>query len=84
MSDKVGKGRCNAATGKKSGAWTKPESRVKGETHGMAKMTDEKVRQMREMRAIHGTYYKDLAREFGVHLTVAYDIVRRRIWNHVQ
>lgn len=54
----------------------------KGETHGNAKLTDAKVREMREAHE-DGATIADLARQFDVSRSTAADCVRRRSWRHV-
>mgnify|MGYP006340060977 FL=1 len=56
----------------------------KGESHHRAKLTEEKVRSIRTEYARHKVIGIDLAFKYKVSTTVIYDIVKRRIWRHVQ
>lgn len=60
----------------------KPELLPRGERHGRAKLTKERVREIRARReagesAIH------LGKEYGLHWRTVYRIERREIWAHV-
>lgn len=55
---------------------------AKGENNASAKLTEEKVRQIRSRKA-SGERTVALAAEFGISLTTAKDIIRRRIWKDV-
>lgn len=62
--------------------WHKKRGRPKsnsGEAHGMSKLTDDIVREIRASPA-RGV---DLARRFGVAPTTITDIRKRRIWKHL-
>lgn len=48
-----------------------------------AKLTDDKVRAMRQRYQTDGITYKELAAEFGVHKGVVGMIIRREKWKHV-
>lgn len=57
---------------------------LRGEAHGLVhggKLTDAKVREMRELRE-RGMTQEDLARRFGVSRGLVGHIVRREIWTH--
>ena len=54
-----------------------------GEGNPRAKLTDEKVRELRERRA-EGATYQQLAFEFGISDVSACAAVNRKTWTHVQ
>ncbi len=56
--------------------------RPRGEQHSKAKMTEEGVREMRRLHR-KGFGYRRLARAFGVSMSTAQQIIRRRTWAHV-
>lgn len=53
-----------------------------GERHGMSKLTDEKVRNIRK-RLAAGESRKAIAEDLGVHKTLIGLVDRGRIWRHV-
>lgn len=55
-----------------------------GERNGRAKLTEQDVRQIRELSAVQRVSYTKLARQFGVDKTSISDIIRRRSWSHVE
>ena len=58
-------------------------ARAHGEQNGLAKLTDEKVRQMRKEYAKGNTSYRKLAKEYGVSHPSAMDAIKRITWKHV-
>lgn len=76
--DKWAKGRAYA------GFRVHREKMVRGEQHGQAKLTAGAVREMRRRYADGDVTQKALAAAFGVHPGTVYDIVRGRIWRHVE
>lgn len=52
---------------------------VQGSKHGMAKLTEEKVREIRES----SESAKEIAQRMGVARTTIYDVRNGKIWNHV-
>lgn len=68
--DMVEKGRVARDTGRR------------GELHGMSKVTDEGVREMREL-ARDGLSYAELGRRYGISDVQVSRIVRRMCWNHL-
>jgi hypothetical protein len=60
--------RGRTAKGKRNGMHTKPESRRprRGEKNGMAKLTEVKVEEIRQLLATGGMKQRDIAAQFGV------------------
>lgn len=56
---------------------------VSGERNGMAKLTEDDVREMRRLHLEQGLSGYRLAKKFGVHKQHAYDILARRYWAHI-
>ncbi len=54
---------------------TKPIARRSGENHPKAKLSDDDVRLMRELRQKHGLPYSAIAEKFECSLWMARDIV---------
>ena len=52
---------------------------AKGEKHGMAKLTNEQVLEIRASEKSQ----KELAEEYGVHNRTISDIIRRKFWKHL-
>ncbi len=61
----------------------KKERVARGETHGMSKLTDKKVCEIRMKYATGEWSYSQLANEYGVGSAVVCKIVRLTIWKHV-
>jgi hypothetical protein len=80
MHDRDAKGR--VASGARNGSYTKPERRPHGEQHGMALVTEEQVREIRQRHA-NGESQTSLARVFGMTQPNVSAIVLRKIWRHV-
>jgi len=55
----------------------------KGVLHGGAKLTDDKVREIRRLYATGNFTQQELALKFGVAQSVISDIVKRKKWKHV-
>ena len=62
---------------------THPERVAHGDTHGNAKLTAEKVREIRR-RCAAGEIGKDVGRLFGVTQAAISAVVTRRTWGHVR
>jgi hypothetical protein len=58
------------------------ERDARGEGHGMAKLTDDDVRAIREARRV-GDTYKVIAERFGISQGNVVFIVKRQTWKHV-
>jgi len=54
-----------------------------GEAHHYAKLTDDKVRRIRRLRAVYGYTIKELAELFEVGKTTIRDVLARHTWKHV-
>ena len=54
-----------------------------GETNGQAKLTNEKVKLIRELNATGDYTKQQLSDQFGVAQSVIYDVIARRRWKHV-
>ncbi len=62
---------------------TKPERMPRGDVHGMAKLTDAIVIDIRARHAAGGITLKCLGEQFGVSLQMIHLIVRRKNWKHL-
>lgn len=76
------------AVGDRHGSKTQPEkwahrNVVRGEGVGGSKLTADKVREIRR-RFANGERQADLAREFGVGSATMFNIVRRKLWKHIE
>lgn len=62
----------------------------RGETHGNAKLTDDDIREIRRLSALHEGYhsyensYRDIAQKFGITFGLVGHIVRRKAWKHIE
>lgn len=56
---------------------------VPGERHGMSKMTDATVIELRRMYALREASQSELARRFGIKQSTVWAIIHRRTWHHV-
>jgi hypothetical protein len=57
-------------------------TRVRGDQHPSAKLTDQDVRSIRTM--IRNASYSKVASAFGISITLVFKIVHREAWKHVQ
>jgi hypothetical protein len=71
------------AFGLRHGTATHPESRPKGSRHGMSKMTEDEVREMRQRRA-EGWPIASLAAVYSMTEGNVSAIVNRKTWQHVE
>jgi hypothetical protein len=62
--------------------WSKsmPERRARGVGHGLAKLTDDDVRKIRQ----DGRYQREIAKDFGVSQRAVWSIKAGKTWRHVQ
>lgn len=82
LGDMVRKGR--AATGDRNGSRLYPEKTPKGTQKPEAKLSDEKVREIRRIRRTTGESYPLIATRFGVHPGTIRQIFTGKTWKHVQ
>lgn len=73
----------NPALGDKNGAHTHPERRPLGSANGAAKLTEDMVRQVRELYATGGVTMKSLAARFGVERTTLASAIHHKTWRHI-
>ncbi len=66
----------------RKGRLFKPEK--SGERNGVARLTDEKVRQLRAIRARDGLTMEELGKLFGVHPATACSAINGKTWSHVK
>lgn len=71
------------AHGDKNGSRTKPDCLKRGEGHGMAKLTEESVRAIREQYSAGETTLTRLATQYGVGKSMVGYIVNGHYWRHV-
>lgn len=60
-----------------------PRGSLPGEGCPTAKLTDEKVIAIRNLRRTSGIGYKKIGRMFGVAWCTIYDVVQRKTWKHL-
>ena len=73
----------NRASGDRNGSRTHPERLPVGSRNGSAKLTEDKVKEIRLLFANRTQTQRELARRYGVHeVTISY-IVRNVTWKHV-
>ena len=77
------KGRSNKPTGKSHFSQTNPEKNARGEQFKTAKLTTEKVLQIRERFAAGGVLQRELGEQHGVSQVLIGLIVRRKAWKHI-
>lgn len=82
MRDMYAKGR--GPTGQRSGRHTHPERTARGERQGSAKLTEAKVREIRQRFAAGGISQTALAAEYGVDRSTVGWIIRGKHWRHVK
>jgi transposase-like protein len=61
----------------------RPRERARGSAHGNARLTEEAVREIRQMYATGRHTQCELARRFGVSSGTVSNVVNRRFWAHV-
>lgn len=83
IADRCAKGRSRAGRGATHGTHTHPERRARGEHHGIAKLTDQAVREIRLRYAQGKISQKRLAEQYGVAQMAVCKIVRDEAWTHV-
>jgi len=55
----------------------------RGSKHGMSKLTEDQVLEIRRLYKTGDYYQKDLAKMFGIAQSLICFIVNRKIWNHI-
>ena len=80
IADMVAKDR--QAKGDRCASRKYPERVARGERGGMAKMTADQVKEMRQLRAT-GVIYRELAHKFGLCIATTSEICTRKTWAHV-
>ena len=77
--------KCRTARGFTSGAITHPEKmyHARGEKHPVAKLTDDKVAEIRMLFAVGNITKAELARRFHVGEYCIFAVVTRATWRHV-
>lgn len=83
MRDKKAKGRHNPAVGGRHSSRTRPERMPRGESHGVAKLKDSEVLEMRSMYSNGGVTLKTLAAKFNICIATASLVIRRVRWTHL-
>jgi hypothetical protein len=68
--------------GKSNPAYTHPESRPKGETHGRARLTTQDVKEIRRLYG-QGVGRQEIAKRYNIAAVYVNSIVARRAWKHV-
>lgn len=81
--DKISKGRARYDCGDNHHARLRPERMARGERCSNAKLTAEKVIEIRTIYAAGGTTLKKLGAQFDVHLSLISLVVQRKIWKHI-
>lgn len=83
MDDMLRKGRHVASRGKQNGAHTKPERVRRGKEHGMARLTEDDVRDIRR-RINRGETERSVGVVYGICGSHAGKIGRRKVWKCVE
>jgi hypothetical protein len=82
--DMVNRGRTrydkNRATGIRNGKYTHPEKTPRGEKHGMAKLTQMQVDEIRNKYKYRIYPQSKLAKEYHVSEDLIYKIINRKLW----
>lgn len=76
------KARGRSLTGDRNPARQRPETRPRGDSHSLARLTSQQVQTIRVEYA-NGTTQIALARRFGVGESTIGSVVRRETWRHV-
>jgi len=71
-----------AATGDRNGSRLYPDRMKRGELARSAKLTEQKVLEIRSRRA-RGQLLKDIALDYGITLQTVHAVVSRQSWRHV-
>lgn len=79
MADMAAKGRANGEPGNQASR-LRPENQARGERHGLAKLTEADVR---EIRTADPVRWHELAKQKGVTRGLVSMVARRQLWKHV-
>lgn len=79
--DAVSKNRM--ASGRRNGAYTKPEMVRAGESNGRSVLTNQQVRDIRLRFATTDVSKRDLGREFLVSEVTIHGVITKSLWRHV-
>lgn len=71
------------AKGRNGSGSVSAEKRVRGETHGAARLTERQVIEMRAAYAAGGVRLVDLAEQFNVGVSTVHDAVNGKKWKHL-
>ncbi len=83
IADRDQKDRHNPATGKNHGKYTKPESNLKGENHGRAKLTNAQVLEIYQLKASEPITNLELAARFNIGSSSISLILSGKNWKHL-
>ena len=83
VADMMTKGRHRAASGNENGSRTKPQNLRRGVDHGIAKLNDTAVRDIRKAIAA-GQSKRSIARQYGVGASAIHKINIGLTWRHVE
>lgn len=81
--DMDSKGRRVVIRGTRHGRRTKPHRTARGERNGLAKLTEQDVRDIRANYALCQVTMKDLGARYGVGKAAVHEIIHRRTWAHI-
>jgi hypothetical protein len=81
---------CRTKGRRREQGWARSEPRVprrefaaRGEAQGLAKLTEQDVRDIRANYGIAGVRQKDLAKRYGVTPQAVWAVIRRQTWTHI-
>ena len=83
MHDMAAKKRNRQPSGDRNGSRLHPESRPRGEANRNAKLTVEKVIEIRALYATGRFTYAMLGAQFGMNKSIICKVVLRQLWAHV-
>lgn len=74
----------NLPAGLRNGKYTMPESTPRGISHGMAKLNEDAVRDIRRRYSTKSVSGRQLAADYGVDKYTIYAIINGRTWKHIK
>lgn len=83
LKDCMSKGRFRVASGKYHGTKTRPERVARGSSHGISKLTEEQVINIRKLYKSGRYTHKSIATLYKVTEGLIQQIINRKIWVHV-